>query len=1015
MIAVLTDEYTDYQKLVIDNITQALKRSNIGTLCIAGRELEPLKQFHQSYTVCNSIYTLINEYEVCGIICLSGTLASNVDNAKLIDFLDQFDDLPMVSVGLALPGFTSVVFDHKNAMRKLMEHLILDGSRTKFAFIRGYKDEPYSLEREQIFRSILQTHGHTVDESLFIEGNYDSYDTYNGVYELLSTQADIHAIVAANDDMALSAMRAANSLGLRVPTDCIVTGFDDTIAATQALPALTTVRQPISEMAAKSAELILDQMRKPSNYTLSIENDIMDVYSIDCELIIRGSTLPRSNSDRCQQIQNSAALETRLIESMSGLLEPANFYMNALAVALWSTLTTGSQQLATYFNYILLSPITFNETHWWSNICHQIEDLCSSFQQTSEEGFYTPVALSSLAKIRERVWVVSMNHEFALRRSQNIRTSMQLQMSSCTNFDEMLSTMERWLTSTNAQRSFLVRFINPSSTPSERAELVHAYRYGIEGPCDTNSFASRQILPDTLIGELESGLMVLNPIYAGDTLFGYILLDPRGVDLLHIDSSAQCIGNAMRNQRMIETLKTQTSRLQTANSELVQIANFDELTGLPNRLQFQVQLKHSCKLAVSQGTQVALLFIDLDGFKLINDTLGHSAGDELLKTVADRLKTTVEENVDTEHTIARLGGDEFTILIDLPTKETKILEISQRILEKVAAPFKLESRVVNISASIGIAFYPEDGDDVETLVKHADIAMYKAKEMGKNRMVMYNSDLNVVSETLLQMDHDIREALHSGDLLLHYQPRVDLNTGKICAVEALMRWMIKTPEGYKTRSRPDVFIKVAETTGFITRLDSFALDEACRQAREWELAGYPILIAVNLSVVQLQEDNFVESVESILEKHSVNPTLLELEITESAVMTDVEQNVFKLGQLRKLGIQLSIDDFGTGYSSLNYLKKLPVNNLKIDKSFLSEITHKDGGRSADAAIVRSVVALGKSMDFKLIAEGIETDAQREFVKSLDCEQAQGYFFAKPQSSDDIQTLLIEQSLANKAA
>lgn len=1015
MIAVLTDEYTGYQKLLIDNITQVMKNSGIGTLCVAGRELDPISKFHQSYAVSNSIYSLVNQNRISGIISLTGTLAHNVNQDRLVEFLGQYDEIPIVSLGIALPGFTSVVVDGISAMRQLMDHLTSDPHRKTFAFVRGYKDDPYSLERENVFRSVLQEHGHAVDESLFVDGNYDAYDAYNGVYNLLKTNPNVDAIVAANDDMALSAVRAANYLGLSIPDDIVVTGFDDTFAATQISPALTTVRQPITQLAAMSAQLLLDRILTPVSTSILHKNSKCELKSIGCELIVRGSTLSTKIDKHTQGIDDRLSLEESLSSSMSGLKQPTNVDIQNLTSAVWNTLKTGSNQLNEYLNTILSRPLAFNDTHWWSNICYQLESLTTSIDKNTNQEKNTSIVRCLLSRIRERVWVVSMDNEFELRRLQNTRNDMQLQMSSCTELEDVVSTMGRWLESLNVQRCFLIRYLEPTAIPGDMAELIHAFKHGTSEPCSTEPFTSKHILPTALVGELESGLMILNPIYAGNILFGYLLLDPSGMGLLTMDSSAQSIGNAMRNQHLIETLKSQASRLQNANTDLVKIANYDELTGLANRFQFHIQLQKCCDNALSYQTQVALLFIDLDGFKLINDTLGHGAGDQLLKIVSSRLQRVVDNNVSSGSTIARIGGDEFTVIINLPTPKLDIVGITQNILDAISAPCQLDTYNVNVSASIGIATYPKDGNDVETLVKHADIAMYQAKDKGKNRMALYTSELNIVNDTLLQMDQDMREALVSGDISMHYQPRVDLRNGKICAVEALMRWMIQTPEGPRIRTRPDVFIKIAETTGFITQLDSFGLEESCRQARAWELAGTPLLVAVNLSVIQLQQENFVELVKTILNKHSLNPALLELEITESAVMTEVEQNATKLGQLRELGIQLSIDDFGTGHSSLNYLKRLPVNNLKIDKSFLSDISQSDGGTSADAAIVRSVVALGKSMGFKLIAEGIETDSQHAFVKSLECDQAQGYLYAKPQTADEVFCLLTTVSRNNQAA
>ena len=397
------------------------------------------------------------------------------------------------------------------------------------------------------------------------------------------------------------------------------------------------------------------------------------------------------------------------------------------------------------------------------------------------------------------------------------------------------------------------------------------------------------------------------------------------------------------------------------------------------------------------------MFIDLDGFKLINDTLGHHAGDCLLREIGVRLTEATQDNLGEAGFVARVGGDEFTATIVEVNSVEQVDAIVARIINALASPYHINNRTINISASIGVADFPSDADNLEALIKNADLAMYSAKEKGKNRAVRYKSELSVASIELMQMDNDMRDALANGDIYMHYQPRVDIGTGKLCAVEALMRWSTETLTGQK-HITPDLFIAVAEKTGFIAQLDAFALDESCRQARVWELAGTPVLVAVNISVLHLQQDAFVDSVISTLDRHKLSAHLLELEITESAMMTQVEDNVKKLHNLREHGIQLSIDDFGTGYSSLNYLKQLPVNNLKIDKSFIPDQQALLLHGSANAAIIKSIIGLGISMDFQIIAEGIETDQQRELLSSLGCHEAQGFLFAHPGPATEISKL-----------
>ena len=427
-------------------------------------------------------------------------------------------------------------------------------------------------------------------------------------------------------------------------------------------------------------------------------------------------------------------------------------------------------------------------------------------------------------------------------------------------------------------------------------------------------------------------------------------------------------------------------RLERSNRELAQLANYDALTGLPNRALFTERLAQALARAGRAGYGVGLLFLDLDGFKTVNDSLGHGVGDTLLRAVAKRLQGCVRE-VDT---VSRLGGDEFTFVLERLEDPQDAGRVAQKVLECLNHPFRLKESDVYIGANLGITTYPEDGDGAEVLVKHADTAMYHAKAQGKNRYHFFTRELNRRVLEQVRLESDMRSGLKHGEFCLHYQPRVDLATGRITSVEALARW--QHPDGLVS---PYHFIPVAERSGLIQPLGREMLRQACQQAKAWAAQGTPLRVAVNLSVKQLQRPTITDEVRAVLDEVGLRAQWLELEVTESAAMTDVDTTTQRLSELRDMGIYLSVDDFGTGYSSLNYLKHLPVSSLKIDKSFVQDITETTTPDSADAAIVRAVVALGQSLDFTLIAEGVETEAQQSFLQALGCHEAQGYLFSKP--------------------
>jgi len=435
-------------------------------------------------------------------------------------------------------------------------------------------------------------------------------------------------------------------------------------------------------------------------------------------------------------------------------------------------------------------------------------------------------------------------------------------------------------------------------------------------------------------------------------------------------------------------------------NKILHQANYDELTNLPNRIMFHDQLKINIHRAKRQKNKVAVMFIDLDRFKQINDTLGHTAGDILLMETAKRLKNCVRD-VDI---VARLGGDEFTIILPDLKDEWGAWgpeKVASRILESISQPYFLsKNSESHVTGSVGIAIYPDDGDNEELLLRNADTAMYRAKSSGKNAYSFYTSAMTIEAEQHAKLEHHLRDALKDDCFTMVYQPQVCSKTGLLLSVEALLRWL-HPEDGLVT---PDKFIPLAEEIHLISDIGDWVLNEACAQLADWQLQGMPrIQMSVNVSVDQLNNDKFAQRVQEIIEYHQIEPKYLELEITESGVMNDPKHSMKVLNDLRQLGINLAIDDFGTGYSSMSYLKRLPINKLKIDRTFIKDIETDPN----DVAIVRAVIALAKSLKLRVNAEGVETIEQKEFLIKEECDELQGFLFGKPLSPTDLTRYLKE--------
>ncbi|WP_345812868.1 EAL domain-containing protein [Paraburkholderia sp. PREW-6R] len=423
-------------------------------------------------------------------------------------------------------------------------------------------------------------------------------------------------------------------------------------------------------------------------------------------------------------------------------------------------------------------------------------------------------------------------------------------------------------------------------------------------------------------------------------------------------------------------------------------ANYDSLTRLPNRNLLRDRLQHALIVAQRQHKGVAVVFLDLDGFKNVNDSLGHSVGDRLLSVVAERLARCSR----TSDTVARHGGDEFVIVMTDTVDEQSLIAWMERVRASISEAVWLDGTELYVGCSMGASLYPQDGDDAETLMKKADLAMYRAKDLGRNTFQFYQPEMNASAGARLNLERRLRRALRDNEFLLHYQPQVDIETGQIVGTEALVRW--RDPEVGLVP--PSSFIPVAEESGLIGPLSEWVLREACRQNKAWQDQGLPAArVSVNLSARVFQQRDIAQLVMQVLAETGLAPEYLELELTESAIMRNAEEAVSMLNELHALGIGLAIDDFGTGYSSLSYLKRFPVDRLKIDRSFVSDI----GVSSDDETITSAIIALAHSLKLQVIAEGVETSAQLDFLKERACDEMQGFYFAKPLSTDAIRALL----------
>ena len=442
----------------------------------------------------------------------------------------------------------------------------------------------------------------------------------------------------------------------------------------------------------------------------------------------------------------------------------------------------------------------------------------------------------------------------------------------------------------------------------------------------------------------------------------------------------------------IQTLRIRVEHA-AAEKQLEFLAHHDLLTGLPNRLLLRDRFDQAIAQADREQSGVAVFFLDLDNFKQVNDSLGHNYGDQLLVRVVERLRACLRDT----DTISRQGGDEFVVLLPHLRDLSVIGGVAQNIVDAFANPFEIENYSINTTFSIGVSLYPDDGREFDTLLKNSDTALYQAKDSGRDTYRFFSEKMNLDAQEQLHLQGQLRNAVKNQEFVLHYQPQIDIETGRIVGAEALVRW--QHPE--MGLIPPGKFIPLAERSGLVIQMGEWVLNEACRQAQVWRENGSPLLVAVNLSALQFKRGNLLETVVNALKKSGLPSEYLELELTESILLQDVDVAIKVLRSLKEMGVKLSIDDFGTGYSSLSYLKRLAVNKLKIDQSFV-----RDLAEDADsAAIVRAIIQLGHTLQLTVIAEGVETDAQLAFLHNYGCDEAQGYFFSRPVPSAEFVKLL----------
>jgi len=918
---------------------------------------------------------------------------------------------PIVTIGYQENSIAthSVTIDNRRAAKEAVLHLIRDHGHRRVAYI-GSKEHNDFIERFEGYLEALQEAGIPFDESLcFHSSDAMQQGGISATQTMIAKGIDVTAVFATTDWIAMAVIETFQEAGYRIPEDIAVIGFDDIASSATFNPPLATVRQSFDDLATTSIDIL---------YRLINGETLPDsVTYLHTELIKRASC----GCSYASHVESSSDVQRKWVQSET----------NINKVILSHQHLAGNWASATRKDSFHFSNLFRDNSHWgclalWDPNDSEHRHLVIKQVFSTNDAPLPPIDLRiPVESFPPPEWIqYSEDRDFV--RIQEIRNKEK-----DLGFVVIVGPIDELVLIAGAditQISFTILvaalerddLFNQVRSIAEQLEIVS--RTTNDGIWDWNLQANQiqwnvrtydmlHSIEETLTNDPKSFIKLIHRddldrviqafqkhVQDGSPLKIEFRIQGTNGELLWVYVAGDSVRDSDgKSIRVIGSLNNITEK-KLAERQIMHLAYHDILTGLPNRLMFQEHFDKSKQHADQEDHKLGVLLIDLDRFKIINDTLGHQAGDELLQQVALKLETVVRTIDLVSHgngvkpTVARLGGDEFVILVPQVQTSEELQYVAGCIIQELKDPFIIQGHEVFTSASIGISTYPDDGTDLDTLKRCADIAMYNAKDNGRNRHESYSSQINILTLERLSLENALRKALERREFELHYQPQINLEEGKIFGVEALLRWNSSELGSVS----PFEFIPLAEENGLIVPIGQWVLTEACRQTRSWIDQGLPpLMISVNISASQLEKHDFVEMVEKILEETGLSPELLCLEVTESTAFKNLENSRGKLQELSELGVQIAIDDFGTGYSSFAMLKHLPITNIKIDRSFINDMDNDQD----DAAIVKAVIAMSRSLNLTVIAEGVETKAQKDMLMQDKCSLIQGFFYSKPLRAD----------------
>lgn len=1025
IVAILIDNLHSYQKYICNSIARVLwdagYRSANVVLC--NNDLEVSSRDGRSKSLLPRLLTGDN---IAGAIALSSSVGAKMSSTDFQTLVDWIDTVPVVYHGYADPHTAqdAVVLDNKSSMYDLLDHITSDPSRKILCFVRGFGEQSDSIAREQAFRDYLTEKNLPIKEELFLDGYYREAITHKVVTELLHSGQQPDAILAANDNMAVAAIRAVQEFGLEVPSDVVVTGFDDRRLATECNPPLTTIRVDLEAQGSRSAALILERIEEKRSAGKTSNNPVPPrTEFVESRLIVRDSTGGYKESTELTGNSDSTdPLDVAFKTSVSNIVRILDNDMDQKQthhLNLSSRFIETLEQDTDAFETAIPELRSDLEREFDGyNVKLELHSAIGNLLMIMLQAGRIQVGFKRLARIKNELSQIVYDEQaqqaLTGARNEQIYDVFHSGILQCQNLEGVVHELDSVLTEYNVTTAFLVLdntmaiFDSASSQASFDHYLVYARTNGQSELSARLEVPESSLLPARYTGTAVVHGVLIHPIVAQGIHSGYLVIDVSTLESTVVSKITSCVAVALLNCNQYEEQKRYTEQLRSINAELARKTNFDSTTGLPNRKQFLATVNQSLYTHNQNDTRFMIMLVSLSDLNQFTLQHGENNSDFLIRSIATRVVTAVAN----QGQVFRTGSVDFSIIMEC-SPDTQPQECIDDVMLAFEQPVEVSGHDTKITPYSGIAVYPPHGFDSEELINNATIAMNTAENRSSSSPVVFDPTLSQEGINKWQLDQQMREGLDNKEFCLYFQPRINGKSGDIESFEVLIRWF--RPENGKeapVQIGPYIFIPVAEETGLILQIGEFVLAEACRQLEEWRREGLDIRLSVNLSTKELEQPDLLPRIAKTLSDNNLESHAIELEVTESAAMLDIETSIAKLGELQNQGFEIAIDDFGTDYSSLNYLKRLPANYLKIDRSFVMDICEADGGDSADAAIIRAIVTLGHSLGHKIVAEGVETQEQLEFLQSLQVDQIQGYYFSPPVDAQAAKQMLIEQYNSN---